>query len=310
MSTVKPDILIQYIDNNNPCPVAVIYVRPKTNMVSYEKEILLGIKPYADVVYLANLNGRLFIDNALILEHYSTQYRFAMFGKIEVEKYSEMIKSFEKYFQENFEKANIIGSFEALIQLKKTPEELFNTIVEEKDFLKILGQTIKKIDNFYVINYDIPSILDNYRPETNIFVIVIRLKHKDISFKEIDQAIYKNIQNDKSTPIIDEEKLIKLHWNEKIRRTYHISHNYITAMFDMIDFVFDKDGKMLNPEQIPFLKKLFMNDLLNEEKFKNLKEYNIVYLNDNGEKKLINLAEEANNKTVDECVGLLQKIVW
>ena len=44
MNKISPDIIIEY--NYSPdiaLPVGVIYVRPKTNIVSYEKAILKGI---------------------------------------------------------------------------------------------------------------------------------------------------------------------------------------------------------------------------------------------------------------------------
>ncbi|HOV14649.1 MAG TPA: hypothetical protein PK771_10225, partial [Spirochaetota bacterium] len=89
---IKPDVIIDYICNRESnLPVALVYVRPETNEVHYEKAIILGITPFADVVYLANLNGRIFIKDALILDHYSSQYKFAVYGKEEMAKYPEFI---------------------------------------------------------------------------------------------------------------------------------------------------------------------------------------------------------------------------
>ncbi|MCG8573096.1 MAG: hypothetical protein MJB14_23430 [Spirochaetes bacterium] len=311
MIEVKPDILINYQNSIDAIlPTAVIYVRPRTNLVKYEKDILLGVQPFGDVIYLANLNGRLFIQNALILEHYSTEYKFAMFGKAEIARYSEMINTIENYFHINFEEANIIGAFESLIQLNLKPDQLFNIIVDQKDFLRVYGQTIKKIDDYYVVNYDIPAILNNYTPETNIFVIVIRLKDPNTTIQDIDQSIFLNIKNDKNTPIIDEDKLKNLSWFEKIRRTYHISHNHLTALFDMLDFVFVDRGNTVDLDDIPFTKKLFENKIIDKEKFLQIKEYNLVYIRKGNEHKLVNIADAANNLSILECQNLLASIIW
>ena len=157
---IKPDVIIDYIYSNAiDKPAALVYVRPETNEVHYEKAIILGIMPYADVVYLANLNGKIFIKDALILDHYPSQYRFAVYGKDEMAKYPEFIEKFEKYFDDKFEKAQIMGSFDALIKLGMTDELLFNIVVDKKDFLKLYGQTIKKINNIYILNYDMPMII-------------------------------------------------------------------------------------------------------------------------------------------------------
>ena len=311
MDKIRPDVLIQYMNNDTTdLPTAVIYVRPKTNLVKYEKEILVGLQPYADVIYLANLNGKLFIKNALILEHYSTQYKFSIMGKEEVKKYSEMKKKIEKFFDRDFDSMKIIGAFDAMLEMNLTADALFNIIVEKKDFLKLYGQTIKKVKDYYIVNYNIPAILEKYTPTANIFVVAVRLKDKNTSLKLLDQSIFENIQNDKNTPIIDEDKLGKLKWNEKIRRTYHISRNHIIAMFDMMDFVFKSNGDHIKLEEIPFAKWLFDRGNINEQQLLQLKDYAIVYIRKNRKKKLVNILEESMHKNFEECEELLKSIIW
>lgn len=307
-SVIKPDIIIKYSDPNDfVTPVSVVYVRPKTNIVSYEKAIIKGVQPYAKVIYMANLNGKLFIKDALILDHYACQYRFAIFAKDEIAKYPEMVKEFEDHFQVKFKNAKIIGSFESLLTLGITPEELFNTFVDDKDFINFYGQTIKKIESCYIVNYDMPALLKKYNKKANIFVIAIRFLEPHYTFKEINRAILTEMKRDNAVEIIDEEKYKSMDWDEQIKRTYHFSSNHITAMFDMIDFVFRQDGEHITFHETPLGKLLLQNDV-SLDKLKKLKEYPIVYVESDGKKRLVNIKDEAKHKSIDEIVDLVKRI--
>ncbi|MCG8569526.1 MAG: hypothetical protein MJB14_05255 [Spirochaetes bacterium] len=311
MATILPDVLLDYqINVENQLPIGVVYVRPRTNLVKYEKEILLGVQPFADVIYLANLNGRIFIKNALVIEHYSTQYKFTIFAKDEISGYPEMITSIENHFQKKFDKMNIIGAFDGMLQLGLTAEELFNTIVDDQDFFKFYGQTIKKIKNHYIVNYNIPAILEKYTPQANIFVIAIRLKDEKTTFKEIDQSIFEKISNDANTPIIDAEKFDNLSWDEKIRRTYHISQNHLKATFDFLDYVFHKNGDNIDIDEVPLSHQLVSKNILTKDQLLRIKDYNLVYIEDQGKKKLINILEEAKGMSQKEILELFKKIIW
>lgn len=309
---IMPDILIDYFfDMDRIAPVGVIYVRPESNFVSYEKAIIKGIQKYADVIYMANLNGLIFIKDALILEHHSSEYRFAIYGKDEMAKYPEMIGEFEKHFNAKFEDAEIIGSFESILKLGINQEELFNTFVDRNHFLRFYGQTIKKINNLYIFNYDLPALIGRYTPKTNVFVIVIKFKNENHKFKEINYSVSDEIINNGNAPIIfsENEMFNEMDMIEKIKRTYHFSKNHIAAMFDMIDFVFKSDGSHLT-----YVDTLLGNMLINNHKvkldsLKKLKEYPIVYLKDNGNKRLVNIFDEANDKNLDECIELIKNAV-
>ncbi len=311
-NSVKPDIIIEYnINLDNFAPVTVIYVRPESNYLAYENAIIKGIHHYTDIIYMANINGMLFIKDALILGHLSSQYHFAIFGKSELANFPEMIEEFENFFKIKFNQAEIIGSFEAILKLKISQEELFKTFVNDKDFLRFYGQTIKKINNYYIINYDIPALLEKYTPKIDVFVIVAKFKDADFSFVELNQSISKEIMCDNKSPIIDFnlDKFENLHWMEKVKRTYHFSHNHIMAMFDMIDFVFKNDGSHINYNDTP-LGYFLLNNKINIDTLIKIKEFPIVYINQNGVKKLGNIIEEANNKSINQCIDLINSIIW
>ncbi|MCK4799127.1 MAG: hypothetical protein KAT05_17275 [Spirochaetes bacterium] len=309
-SIIKPDIIIEYPKKINlNLPEAVIYVRPETNTLPYEKAIIKGIEPFANVVYMANLNGKLFIKDALILEHYASQYRFAIYAKEEIRKYPEMINEFENHFKVDFDKAEIIGSFDAILKLPISKNELFNIFVGNKDFLKFYGQSIKKIKKNYIVNYDFPALLNKYNPGTNIFVIVILFKNKNYSFIEINQSIANELKKDKNAPIIDEDKFKKIIWSQKIKRTYHISNNHIITMFDMTDFVFKGDGSHTSFYETNLGHKLIENNVTNSQFLRKLKEYPIVYINQSGRKKLVNITDEADGKNIEEIINLFKNII-
>ena len=309
---INPDIIIEFSpDDTLHLPVVVIYVRPETNIVSYEKSIIKGIAPFGNVIYMANLNGKLFIKDALILEHYASQYRFAIFGRQEIEKYTEMIDAFEKHFNDKFDSAQIIGSFEAILKLEMKQQELFNVFVHEGDFLRLYGQTIKKIKDVYVVNYDIPALIEKYNPKTNVFVIALRFKNDNISFTDINQSISEELKKNNNSPLLkaNDDKFDELNWVDILKRTYHISNSHVMALFDMKDFVFKSDGSHLKFSETPLGYKV-LQTRVTVEMLKSLKEYPIVYVEENGKKKLINIIEEACNKTLDECVELVNRIIW
>ncbi len=309
MSEIKPDVIIPYIQTDSPMnPLTVVYVRPQTNKLNYETAIIKGVQDFGDIIYLANLNGKLFIKNALILEHYSTQYIFSIYAKHEIAKYPEMIDKFESHFKVKFDEANIIGSFDALLSLNIDSETLFNTMVDDCDFLRMYEQTIKKIDNLYIVNYDIPAIIKKYDPESNIFVVAARFKDKNLKIEELNQAIFDNLKNNMSTPIIDEDKYKHMEWWEKVRRTYHISGNNIAACFDMIDFVYNTKGNNVTFDEIPFTHSLISKGIITQEKLAYLKNYNLVRTNPDG--KLINIAATKSGLSFEECEELIKTIKW
>lgn len=307
---IKPDIIIDYFNRSDlNLPIIIIYVRPESNEVFYEKVLLKGISPFADVVYLANLNGKIFLKYALILDHYSIQYKFAVQGKTQIIKYPEMVKKFEKYFNVEFEKANIIGAFDAILNLRIKSNELFDLIVDEKDFLKFYGQTIKKIKDLYIVNSNIPALLEKYTPETNVFVIAAQLRKKNFKIKEINYSIFEEFKKNEKAILVDDSILKNLKLEEKIKRTYHISRNNIMATFDMMDFIFKGNGEKIRWDETPLGRIILEQKIMTEEELFNLKETPLVYIKNKRGKKFINIVEDAKDKTIEECVSLIRSII-
>ena len=219
-----------------------------------------------------------------------------------------MTNKFEDYFNVCFDEVNVIGPFEAIKKLGINKQELFNTFVNKKDFLKLYGQTIKKINNVYIVNYDLPALLYNYDVNANIFVILVRFKNKNCSFFEINQSISNEIKSDNNIIRIDEDKDKEITRAEKLKRTYHISSNHIRAMFDMTDFVFNKDGSHITFDKTPLGRILINSNIITDAMLIRLKKNPIVYINENNKKKLVNINEEANEKNIEESINLIKNI--
>lgn len=303
---IKPDILIPYsgaAEKNKlgHSSITMIAVRPETNRVDYEATIIKSVAPYAHVVYMANLSGILMNDKAIVLCHYSSQLQFAVNGKDEMAKYPEMIAAFEKKFKVKFEAAPIVGAYSAILdyKVKKDGDELFRTMVPNTDFLEMYGQTIKKIEGFYVLNYDIPAIVTRHHEGTNIFIMALRLVDESIGFSSLHHMIYDNMCRNQNTAIQgpDTREKLPLEWYDRIRRTYHMSRSHIEAMFDLTDFVFKDEGQRICFAETPLGQRLLQEGVMTEtqleERLTLLKESPLVYLRQpGGTGKLVHIIHE------------------
>lgn len=306
---VIPDIIVPFDPKKNyALPVAMVYVRPETNAILYEKAIVEGVRPFARVLYIANLGGGLFIRDGLVYEHYPLQYRFACKGKEELAHYPEMVAAFEEHFRKPFANANIIGAFDALTALKLTEEELFDVFVPDASFIAFYGQTIKKIDAYYVVNYDIPALIKKYRPSANVFAICIALSDETTPVDDVNRSIFETITKSENIRFLNEQRYADLPWYEQARRTYHISRNHVMAMFDMNDFIYVSKSARLPLLETPLGKVLHEETGVPEETLLRIKQYPLVYCDCGGKKKLVNVLEEAKGKNVDETIALMKNV--
>jgi hypothetical protein len=250
----KPDILVPYRDLDSRQDLglpsgrvyALAYVRPETNRSSYEGEIVRALRGRAELVYMANLNGRLFSEGGILASHYASQFRFARDPRAFLGEYPELAGAFERHFGIPADEADIMGSVSAVEWGFSSAEELFSTIVDDADFLASYGQTFKLIRGKYIVNYDLPAISSRYTPEADCFVVLVRAEGgADGLYAELNKAIYKEISSSPDTPLVDGQALEGLAWSERVRRTYHLSANRIMAMIDMADFVYlSGDGRL------------------------------------------------------------------
>jgi hypothetical protein len=260
MERAVPNILVRYRpaeDDEDPAAAggtayALIYVRPETNRLFYESEILSAVRRRAEVVYMANLNGRLFLERGILASHYASQFRFARDPRAFLACYPELAACFLRHFGVGCGEAEILSSFEAVERGLFTAEELFADIVQGEDFLACYGQTFKRLGGKYIVNYDLPAIASRYTPEANVFAVLVRARRAPGDFYvDLNRAIYEEMISRPETPILFGDKLRGLSWSERVRRTYHLSKNPLMAMFDMADFVFLDDERRLGVEDTP-----------------------------------------------------------
>jgi hypothetical protein len=317
----KPDLIIHYPtgeDGFTGSPgspagfrehvaYAVVYVRPETNKILYERAILAAIKRYGEVIYLANLNGELFFQDRILEEHYASQFRFAEDPLGQLRRYPEIASRFEEHFQAPVGTAGLIGSFEAVRKLGIGEEELFGTIVADADFLDCWGQTFKRIEGAIVVNPNLPSVVKRYTPESNVFVVAMRSHDaRPDFFVELNRAIFDEITARAETPVMDGEKLDLLIWSERIRRTYHISANHLMAMLDMADFLYEDGGRRLEVQETPLGGWLVRQGCVSAEALHWLKRSQLVYLRKEERRSLEYLPLAAGGLTPDGICRLLK----
>ncbi len=312
---IHPDIIVRYPPDEN-CLVApggrayaVVYVRPETNNILYERAIISAVRRTADTLYMANLGGGLFARDRILEKHYASQFRFAADPCGEMAKYPEMILRFQAHFQVSFEHSPLIGSFDAAKLLGMHEEDLFETIVPEADFLDCWGQEFKRIFDFIVANPNLPAVLKRYTPGANVLALAVRSRGPDPDFFcSLNQAIYSEIVSHHETPLIDGEKLQSLGWQEKIRRTYHFSTNHLMAMLDMATFVYLDESRRLEVEDTPLGRRLIGEGSITREKLSLIVESPLRYLGREGGNILVYLPSAAAGMSVEQVVEMLNTL--
>ena len=317
MSRNKPDIAMPFNGlHSKDSSIAVIAVRPESNKVTFESVILRGITPYADLIYMANLSGNV-VNNAKIIEsQYAQQRYFALSGKVEIMKYPEFVTIFEEKFNIQASEAKIIGSFEAVSTYKnkihKSDQELFNTIVKNEDMLEAYGHTIKKIDDYYIINYDMPAIFSKHNKETDIFVIAVKLHDTNTPFSELNRGIFEEFDKPSTVSIIDSESRSHMEWFNQVRRTYHISNSHIKTMFDMTDYILDRNGTSIKIGDTPLGKIILERGVVSEDQILQLRKNPMVRIKIKTKTELVNIIEKGKSskqqKTLKECCTLIESI--
>ena len=247
----KPTVIIPYESEagDSHCRDVFVYLRPESNGVVVESS-LLGVidrnpkyRSFIDLVYLANVPGEYITANRIIENHYSYKLPFANEGKVHFTP--EMKKRFTDHFGIEFEEAPILGAFESLDVLSMTPEELRGVWVRPEDHLSLNCQTIKRIDDLFVVNYDIPALLGKYTVGTDIAVMIFRstLEHSDFHsmIDDMEAAL-------RSEGVIDERT--------PASRVFHHSGSPFDQLLDARGHLFTPEGDQFDIENIQFCRYL------------------------------------------------------
>lgn len=242
----KPTLLVPYqgADHQGKYQDVYLYLRPETNGVRVES-ILLGViynnpflKEHVKMVYLANMPGDYILENHIIEHHYSLNLLFAAMGR---EAFTEaMMQEFEKFYGIPWNEAQIVGAFEAMLTLDMTEEELFNVRVPSEDLFSYHGQTVKRLKDLYIVNYDMPAILHKNNLQTDILVMTLRISLDWQDFREMVEQMTK--------ALIQGEVL---HPNSSASRVFHYSKSPFEEIIDGQEYLYSQD-KYFNDEDISF----------------------------------------------------------
>lgn len=318
MGPAKPNLLVRYrtsegdhgLDGHDGTAYALIYVRPETNRLFYEGEILSAVRHRAEVVYMANLNGSIFLEHDILRAHYASQFRFANDPRAALAEYPEVAAAFESHFGLPASEADIVGSFTAVEELGLSSEELFSDIVPGTDFLSCFGQTFKRLGGRYIVNYDLPAIKGRCSSEANVFAVLVRCEAAEEDFYlDLNRAIYEEMISRPETPIMIDEKLAGLAWPERVRRTYHVSVNRIMAMLDMADFVFIDESNRLDVAATPLGAAIVAAGALDAAGLRTLKDRHLCRIGPPGRspEALVYLPQPGASLGRDGATGLLRR---
>ncbi|HUX51912.1 MAG TPA: hypothetical protein VMW73_14035 [Spirochaetia bacterium] len=222
-----------------------VYLRPETNDVRVESAVLKVIedcpayRQKMNLVYLANLPGEFIIHHHIVEKHYALKLEFAVHGKHLFT--TEMKRRFSRAFGVPFQEAQIIGSFEALRLLDLRPEELFEHWVPDTDLTIIDGQSVKRIRDYFIVNYDIPALLHKNSRGTDIAVMIFRVELGYTFFNELveqmrDSLIDRNLLNPRTPP----------------SRAFHYSKGPFEQILDGIGYLVTPDLSFASLDDLTF----------------------------------------------------------
>ncbi|MBB6482062.1 hypothetical protein [Spirochaeta isovalerica] len=300
----QPTVIVPYggPDSSGRVDDIFLYLRPESNGVLVESTlmtVLRGQKQYrdnAELVYLANLPGDFIMDNHVIEEHYSINYKFAAGGR---KCFTPMMKKrFEEHYGVLFDDCDVVGSFDALDLLSLSEEELFSIWVPFEDILFVNGQSVKKYKDLYIINYDIPALLHKNNYATDIAVMVLR---SSLSLKDFHRMIVSMEEALVSRGIMDNSK--------PPSRYFHFSKSPFEQILDGMGYLYTPEGDHLPLENISFTVSLLENGFSMDE-IQGIMKYPIMGFEEKGNLIEDNVFIRTRNKTFSEALQILVSAKW
>jgi hypothetical protein len=292
-----PTIIIPYPGASMESGVQdiAIYLRPEANGVRVESTILGVIhkneayKKALQIVYLANLPGDFMVKNHIVEEHYAVNIHFAREGKAAFTE--NMIHHFERFFHESFESAAVLGSFDSLEILGMTEEELFRVWVPDQDFARINGQSVKKFHDRYIVNYDIPALLQKNSGETDVFSMILR------SFLPYEQfhGLINSINGALKEEGIITNPVLYSH-------VFHYSKGPFEQILDGKGYIYKEGDQHIDLSELSFFSYLISNDCEREEILDSISHPIMQFAVDGGSTEEHNLFVYTYNDTYEEAL--------
>lgn len=300
----EPSLLVPYSgpDSSGNTFDSYVYLRPETNGVLTESVLMKTIignqewKEGAKLVYMANYPGEFIQSLHLVEHHYHLKLAFARHGG---DAFTPgMREAFEKKFKKDFNPKKIIGAFDALERFGLDEESLFEYRVDKEDMLIALGQNIKRYEDYWVVNYDIPAILHKNALDTDIAVMVFRIGMNWDEFRSMIEAMSKHLV---------EAGIIK---NETPpSRAFHHSRSPWEQLLDGIDFLWGVDVSDGGVEDdISFGAYLINQGIERNELQETIRNPLITYLADDGSEYEGNIFEITSGMRYYDAANILNKI--
>ncbi len=242
-----PTILVPYIPAPADCGCQDVffYLRPETNGIQVESRIMRVIQQddrYRDSIelaYLANLPGSFILENRIVRRHYHIKIHFARKG---VDAFTEyMKKAFRDFTGINSDSVEILGAFDACDALGLSGEELFHTWVPVEDMLTVCGQSIKKVQGTWVVNYDIPAILQSNNMDTDIAVMIFRTP---LGYSDIHQMVESIGRELHHSDLLKKEV--------PLARAFHYSKGPFEQILDAEGYLYRENGESWGIESSRF----------------------------------------------------------
>lgn len=244
----EPKVLIPYPgpDASGNVQDIFVYLRPETNGVLVESTLLKVVKECRaagveiSLIYLANIPGEFILGHHIVERHYAQKFYFAVHGK---NAFTPAMKArVESFFDVVWNETNIVGAFEALNLLHKTPEELHSTWVPAGDLLVVDGQSVKRIGDLLVVNYDIPALLAKNNNTTDVAVMLFRC-NKGADFDDVVSRMH--------DALVDQEVIGP---DVPTGRAFHYSKGPFEQVLDAVDYLYQSGPQPVPLEQLSFVR--------------------------------------------------------
>ncbi len=278
MNDSLPTVIIPYVgstDSDQPRDIFV-YLRPETNGVLVESTLLQvveGSKQYRDkveLVYLANIPGEFIVNNGIIENRNRYKMPFAREGGA---LFTDRMKErFERYFLDSFSESRVVGAFDALDMLDLDEEELFNIRVPLAHVFNVNCQTVKKIQDIYVVNYDIPALIHKNSNKTDIAVMLFRSTQSNSEFHQMIEEMATSLREGGILGDVS-----------RIGRAFHYTKGPFEQILDARGHLYNPDGSHVSLYHMQFCSFLRAKGILCSEVDKTLDNPIMEFRADNGE---------------------------
>lgn len=299
---VRPQILVPYPGPQGDGSIQdiFVYLRPETNGVLVESVLLNVIKSCSlksgiKLVYLANFPGEFIVSHHIVERHYSHKFFFAVHGGRAFT--SRMQREFERQFGLPAAEARIMGSFEALTEFGMTPEELFSYWVDASDVLFVEGQTIKRINDVYIVNYDIPALLHKNNRGTDIAVMMFRCS--------VDYEYFADLVDEMRNALVEKGILSQ---NLPASKAFHFSKGPFEQLLDATDYLRTADGSPVDLTQLSFVAYALDQGYREEDLLGILKAPICSFEQSDGAVEEENIFAYTRNDTFDEALAKLRRV--